>query len=514
MRRVQKNYQMHGGLRLRHKQAITIEYLQNPETLRIPLQQHQGPAAPVIVALGETVSRGQPLTMSGDYRSVPVHASLCGIVRSITRTAIELQTFESSATWQSPANSHSYKAWAKPQLREHLHQLGLVGLGGACFPVAAKLAAHSNSNPTLVINAAECDPYICCDEALLHQHSAEVLSGIEIAIQATGARDCIIYIEEGKNTTASDLQKLIENCGSTGIDIVSTAAIYPGGAETQILSSVSGKPYSRHRNKTDSPLISFNIGTCYAMYQAAVYNSALTTRITTVIDPTGQARNFSLPIGTSLSYIADCIGINSSMQTRFSGGRMMAQPMPSDAVIEKSSNCIEYRSRETAPTERECIRCGLCTDVCPEQLQPQQLYVSARQINEKVLSALDLQQCIECRCCDFVCPSKLPLTRIFQQTKSELASRAKSKLDADIAKQRFEKRESRLQRQALEQAEKLAKKKQALETTRTSSPLSKKQLIEQALQRAKAKKQSTSRARTTSANTTSASHTTLQKPNS
>ncbi len=481
---------MHGGLKLQHRPASDIETLPTPPTLRIPIQQHQGPAAPVIVTVGESVVCGQPLSMSTDLRQVPVHASLGGTVTDISRTDITITTNDSCATWQpwqaSPLpNPHTQQSYIN-----HFHQRGLVGLGGACFPVAAKIDAHKNTTPTLVINAAECDPDICCDEALLQQCGAAVFDGVAIAMQATAASRCVVFIEQGKKTDTAAMQKLVSDAGLHNTDVVAVPAIYPSGAETQMLSHVSGQRVARNSYNTSPPMISFNIGTCYAMSQSIAAGQPLVARITTVIDHNSRARNFSIPIGTPLSHLAASLGLPDTTALEiFSGGRMMRREITLNSVVTKSHNCIEFTVAQPPVSVRECIRCGLCADACPEKLQPQQLYINAKAHNESALVALNLNSCIECRCCDHVCPSKLPLTALYQQAKTDLAVKHRSKLDADIAKQRFDKRALRLQRLEAQKADRLAAKKDTLSNKKSTSTLNKKQLIEQALQRAQAKKQ-------------------------
>jgi electron transport complex protein RnfC len=506
----------------------TIVDCPRPSLVCIPLLQHQGAPAAVIVSEGQQVDVGQPLTASENLFEVPVHASIAGSVQSIqsdriiivdegsaeNRSTTEQGDITSVArdeltgndvpidrlvsTGNNKASNNSDRIddrcnnWSRARFIEEIHSAGLVGLGGACYPVAAKIdKLGEEPADILLINAAECDPAICCDEALLSSSISEIATGICLAQLATKAKRTIIGIESDKTHTGEMLLDLVREKAESSQTSLSTSktelsvvpAAYPNGAESLLMSLCSGRTLSA-QDIHNSRLITFNVGTCYALYRALIDRKPYTHRITTLVDSNLHTVNLSIPLGTPVSSLP---GFN-PRHIVFVGGEMMGQPLAHNAVVTKASSCIQFKSQVPQPVVRPCVRCGLCVDACPVNLMPQYLLAQATDANFSNLQKLRLRNCIECTCCDRVCPSHIPLANIFANAKKAASIDAEAKRQADLAKSRFEKRQRRLETSKQREFKKLSKKQSKLSHTANGGEQAKRRLVEAALQRARDKK--------------------------
>jgi len=334
--------------------------------------------------------------------------------------------------------------------------MGLVGLGGAAFPVFKKLQSARDAKPTstLLINAAECDPAIYCDEALIQQCAADVAKGIQIAHQATEAKNCIVGIEENKKIAKTLLRKYLPN----DIQIISVPAIYPSGAEQTLFKLCTGKNGSLQSNSA----ICFNVATCYAMYRAVEFSQPLISRIVTVVS-SDRATNFEMRIGTPIKHLETTTDLTPDAQI-IEGGRMMGQLVSKNQFIGKHTNSLILQPVKP-PKTVPCIRCGACADVCPENLYPQQLYWHTQPHNTAALIGLKIDQCIECACCDMVCPSHIPLARLFNKATLKITVEKTEQDKASLAKQRYEKRMARLKDQSIRERKELDHKTANLANT-------------------------------------------------
>ncbi len=473
-----------------------------PERVCIPLRQHQGKAAAVIVTIGQAVNQGQLLTHSDNLFEVPVHASISGIVDTITAQQITLrqtpngdaQTGSITRQSQQPQGTTIttlYNGWSRSEYLQRIHNAGLVGLGGSCYPVAAKINKLGDKPAdTLLINAAECDPSICCDEALLNHSIDEIAMGICLAQHATQAKKTIIGIESDKSALGQLLLTSVLNCcaqqfaAHTELQVV--PASYPNGAESLLMSHCVGRtltPTDIH----ESQLITFNINTCYSLSQALILGNPCTHRIATIIDSQHNRFNLRLPLGTPIS---DLIAYYEQRRdcTIVVGGEMMGTEVGLDAVVTKASNCIQLKYVKTQPTVRPCVRCSLCVDACPVSLKPQLLLSAASTANYTNLQTLNLQNCIECTCCDRACPSHIPLAGIFAKSKEQMRQDTHARQMANLAKARYEKRQARLENSKQREFKKLDKKQSNLNQPEKAGQQAKRKLVEEALQRARDKK--------------------------
>ena len=456
---------IHGGLVFKASAFGNIETAPLPSTVQINFDKR----SQIAVSIGDHVLTGQPLTLM-DNQTVVSHASVSGLVTTISANTICIESDQSDSAYR----------YRKPQLKNRgdyqtfFRSMGLVGLGGAGFPVSDKL--DSIKPRTLLINAAECDPAIYCDEALMQERSAKIIKGIEIALIATGATQCIIGIEANKSKAIEQMKKHLPD----HMQMIRVPAIYPSGAERTLHTLCTGKSGRLKDNNT----ICFNVATCYAMYCAVNHLKPVISRIVTVVQK-NAIRNFEVRIGTSLLELQNSLS-EPLTDTLICGGKMMGRPVTSGHCVDKRSNSVLASNHQNhAPLP--CIRCGACEEVCPENLLPQQLFWHTEPHNTSALNELNLDQCIECGCCDAVCPSHLPLAGLFGKARQHINTKKTEQEKAALAKYRYEKRLTRQNEQAVRQRRKLDSKTAVL-TDKEKSEDAKKALIAKALQRKKSKK--------------------------
>lgn len=481
---------LHGGLRFNKIASPPIEHLPIPDTLKILLKQHQGMPAGVIVAQGDTVIKGQPLTASDDLLQVPVHASSSGTVKSIDQHYITLATVRQH-TEDHLESKLTNSSITRDQLIKILHHCGIVGMGGAGFSAAKKIESLPDTTNFLLINAAECDPIIHCDDALMQSHATEIVSGIKIIASACQISTIFIGFEDNKPEARLAIRAAIDQLDLIA-KIITVPSIYPSGAENVLaqlcLDQSDSSPSASHLS--EKGILSFNVATCFAIHQAVAHGMPLISRVTSIVDVHGNIRNFWTLIGTPVAHLLKHIQSDQDLQHQVTtGGHMMGTPISvSDATV-KTSNCLAFNQPDSkVPLAKACIRCGACAEVCPEHLLPQQLHMHATSFSAETLQHYKIADCIECGCCDAVCPSHLPLTTSFQTAKQQLIENQQAKQLAEIAKIRFEKRQQRLSNKTELRTRNAAIKKPTapdtpLLNTADNQDQKKKQLIEAALQR-------------------------------
>jgi electron transport complex protein RnfC len=511
----QKLWHFHGGLALDdHKSESTGQPLlpmRVPSRLVLPLQQHIGEAAEPLVSVGERVHKGQMVARGPGYVSAPVHASTSGTVVAIedhpvphpsglvaSCLIIETDGLEDWGDQRLPPieDPNSVDAVA---LRNRVREAGIVGLGGAAFPTAVKLNTRSGQTvERVIVNAAECEPYITCDDMLMRNHADEVLGGLRIVRQALHARECLIGIEDNKPEAIKALRDALEEGEEETIRIVPIPSIYPSGGEKQLIKILTGEEIPSHGLPIDLGMVCHNVGTLAAVHRAVVHGEPLLSRVVTV---TGRGvrepRNLEVLIGTPMAdVIAAAGGYAEHVERLIMGGPMMGFALPSDAVpVIKGTNCLlvpgPNEAREPG-APMPCIRCGDCARACPASLLPQQLYWYAKAKDFDKAQDYKLFDCIECGCCSYVCPSHIPLVQYYRYAKTEIWTQERDRQKADVARQRHEFRQERLEREQREKAERLAKKKAALASGEAKGGAgdgeTKKAAIQAALERAKARK--------------------------
>ena len=479
-----KLHHFHGGLHLPDNKAQSLREpvapAGIPERLYLPLQQHIGAIAAPVVAVGERVLKGQVLAAAAGAVSAPVHAPTSGTVVEIgdfpiphpsglTAHCIVIAP-DGEETWaELPPPIEDFSAVSPDELRERIRDAGIVGLGGAAFPTAVKLTASKERRvETLVINGAECEPYITCDDLLMQDRADRIVSGITILRHILGGPRCLIGIEDNKPAAIASMTRAVTERGVEGTEVVTIPTLYPSGGEKQLIRILTGKEVPSGGIPAQMGIVCQNVGTTAAVADAVELGRPLISRYVTV---TGQGvrqpRNLEVLIGTPASHLIERAGGYSGRQSRLIvGGPMMGYTLPTDeAPVTKAVNCLLVPSAEESPTPppaTPCIRCGRCAEVCPVTLLPQQMYWHARAKDLEKTQAYHLFDCIECGCCSHVCPANIPLVQYFRFAKMESWAKEREKKKSEIARQRHEARVERQARQEAERQALLKKKKEAL----------------------------------------------------
>ena len=500
-------WSFHGGLPslAEHKNEsvnLPIEVAPIPKTLIYPLGQHIGNAAKPLVQVGDKVLRGQKIAAAQGVVSAPIHAASSGTITQIAdhliphpsgfsapSITIETDGLDAEIDYTPHADFQQLTA---PQLVDIVREAGIVGLGGAAFPTAIKLNTQSKAVAidTLILNGAECEPYISCDDRLLKERASRIIEGIEILLHMLGAKRATLAVEDNSPDTFSSIQEAINSNNNQAINATQIPTIYPTGGEKQLIQTLTGKEVPSGKIPADIGIVSINVGTVYAIQQAIIEGKPLTSRIITVTgEGVNKPHNLEVRIGTYISALIDvCHGYTKQAERLVMGGPMMGFALSSDSIpVVKATNCILVASQHEVITEKQampCIRCGLCASACPVSLSPQQLYWFSRSDQLDKAAQLNLSDCIECGCCDVVCPSHIPLAQHFRYAKSALKVQNHEKQLSNIARERFEAREERLARDKAERAERSRKKKAALK----NKPA--KEEIDAAVSRSKTKKNS------------------------
>ncbi|MFP7606679.1 electron transport complex subunit RsxC [Serratia quinivorans] len=437
-----------------------------PDKFIIPLQQHLGPEGELCVKVGDAVLKGQPLTV-GRGRTVPVHAPTSGTISAITphitahpsglaELCVIIQP-DGEDRWCERAPVADYRQLTASELIQRIHQAGIAGLGGAGFPTASKLQGGMNGVETLILNAAECEPYITADDRLMQEHADQVIEGSQILRHLLQPKVTLIGIEDNKPEAIAALKLALR--GQPGIALRVIPTKYPSGGAKQLTKILIGKEVPHGKHSSAIGVLMQNVGTAFAIKRAIVDGEPLIERVVTL---TGDA--LSLPgnlwarIGTPVQHLLKFAGFQpQAQQMVVMGGPLMGFTLPALHVpIVKISNCILAPSvSEMAPQEQEqsCIRCGLCVDACPAGLLPQQLYWFSRGEEHEKARNHNLFDCIECGACAFVCPSNIPLVQYYRQEKAEIKAIDLEAARTAEAKARYEAKLARLEREKLAREE-------------------------------------------------------------
>lgn len=455
-----------GGLRVAahktHSTARPISHGLMPRQLILGVKQHRGaPAVPVVEA-GQRVLKGQMVASAGPGPSAAVHASTSGTVRGIESRLVPLGSAlrESLCIIIDTDGKDEAAAPAGPewpvsreaQLRR-IRDGGLAGLGGAVFPTADKLALVPSCK-ILIINGAECEPYISCDDMLMREAPQQIVEGTLLMADLVGTPRCIIAIERDKPRAIEAIGTAARTFDDPRLSLAELPTIYPAGGERQLIEVLTGEEVPSGAYPNELGYVCHNVGTVYALQRLARAGEPLTSRIVTVTGAgIANPQNVEVPIGTPIAeLIAFCGGYTNDVARLILGGSMMGYALPSDDLpVTKATNCvIAARADEVRDQRGEwaCIRCGECSNVCPARLLPQELHRAAAAGDYASLLELGLDDCIECGCCDVVCPSHIPLTERFRSAKIDLLQHRRQLALSEQSEQRYRDRQNRLQANA------------------------------------------------------------------
>ncbi len=473
----------------------------------VPMRQHIGAPARPIVAVGDLVLRGQMLGAAEGYVSTAVHAPTSGRVVAVEPCAAPHPSglFDLAVVIESDGLDQSvefqpldWRALDPSALRNRMREMGLAGLGGAVFPSYIKLNPAGQNIHTLILNGAECEPWITCDDRLMRERAPELVRGIEIMQHALGCKTILIGIEDNK----PEAQAALRAAAPATMEVVSIPTLYPGGGGKQLTYTLTGVETPTGGRSTDVGIQVFNVGTAYSLYRAVELGEPVISRVVTITGHVAQPGNFEVRIGTPLNdLIAAAGGTLPGASGEIIGGPMMGfDLMDLAAPVTKAVNCLIVKNPAlfpSKPIELPCIRCGACARACPADLQPFEMYWYSRAKDFGRAQSYHLFDCIECGCCAYVCPSHIPLVDYFRFSKSEIWEREREKRSADQARVRHEFKAFRLEREKQEKAEKFAKaaeKSKAAAGADTAAPSDpdaekKKAILQAALERAQKAKE-------------------------
>ncbi|HGE8334532.1 TPA: electron transport complex subunit RsxC [Serratia marcescens] len=437
-----------------------------PKTFIIPLQQHLGPEGELCVNAGERVLKGQPLTV-GRGRTVPVHAPTSGTVSAITphitahpsgltELCVIIEA-DGEDRWCERDPVADYRQAPAAELIQRIHQAGIAGLGGAGFPTASKLQGGMSGVETLILNAAECEPYITADDRLMQEHADQIIEGTQILQHILQPKVTLIGIEDNKPEAIAALKQALRGQSGIGLRVIPTK--YPSGGAKQLTKILTGKEVPHGKHSSAIGVLMQNVGTAFAIKRAIVDGEPLIERVVTLTgDAIERPGNLWARIGTPVQHLLDFAGFRpQAQQMVVMGGPLMGFTLPAlNVPIVKISNCILAPTvDEMTPQEPEqsCIRCGLCVDACPAGLLPQQLYWFSRGQEHDKARNHNLFDCIECGACAFVCPSNIPLVQYYRQEKAEIKAIDLEAARTAEAKARYEAKLARLEREKLAREE-------------------------------------------------------------
>ncbi len=414
---------------------VAVQEFPEPDLLVIPMSQHIGAPCKPLVKKNDLVKKGQKI---GDNQGlcVPVHASVSGKVKAVEARAHSSGTTMMSVVIENdhlgtldesiqPRTKEEVDALTPEELINIIREAGIVGMGGASFPTHVKLSGGIGKVDTIIINAGECEPYITSDDRLCREMPEQLISGIQVIMKILGLKEAHIGIEDNKPEA---IRALKANVGSTGVIVDVLPAMYPQGAEKQLIQAVTGRQVPSGGLPAAVGCAVFNAATAKAIHDAVYEGMPLIKRIVTVSgDILMEPKNLMVPIGTSYNDLIEACGHSENPYKVLNGGPMMgaAQYDLSVPTI-KACNAITVLGKKNkySVEDSQCIRCGKCIDVCPMRLMPVLMYKALYTNDVEEMKTTNLMDCIECGCCAYNCPACVPLVLAFRSGKQILRDAA------------------------------------------------------------------------------------------
>jgi electron transport complex protein RnfC len=447
---------------------VPILHAAPPVRVTIPLGSSVGISAQPVVVPGQSVCCGEPIAAPAAEGNPYVHASIAGRVTDIGLypvagsgqpvPCIVIDRNDNQIFWAGYPVHADVSLLPAAEIRRQIATAGIVGLGGALFPTAAKL--NSAGQALLLLNGAECEAYISCDDMLLRERAERVVAGGRILCTALGAELCVIAIKTDMPEARMALLDALDAAADSRLAMSTVTAKYPAGGERQLIELVFNREVPAGGRPADIGVICQNVGTAAAVADFFLAGRPLISRIVTITGG-GIARpcNIDARIGTPIADLVQLAGGYAAAPERLvMGGPMMGIALADDALpISGATNCVIAATAGElgeVSAEQPCIRCGLCVEACPAGLMPQELLAAVRIENTGRLEELGVSECIECGACDYACPSHIPLAAQFLTGKRLLSSAHLSRQQASVARARFEARTRRLASESSAQPDK------------------------------------------------------------
>lgn len=426
-----------GGVKVAHHKntaEMPIERMPVPKKVVLPMQQHIGVPCTPIVKVGDTVAVGQKIGDSDKFISAPIHASVSGTVTAVGDVKLANGIITKGVTIESDGEMRLYEGIKPPvvtnkaELCAAVRESGLVGLGGAGFPTHVKLNIPEDKDiDTLIINAAECEPYITVDYRECIENAENILKGVEILKDILGFKQVIIAIEDNKPKVFKVMKEIADrdNDKDDAIKLMTLRSRYPQGAEKMMVLSATGRKVPPGKLPSDVGCVVMNVTSTAFIARYLETGKPLVSRSITVDGSAiAEPKNIRVPIGTNIQDIIDfCGGFRSEPRKLIFGGPMMGLAIcGTEAPICKQNNAILAfdDKKDLIKKERACIRCGRCVDVCPMSLTPTLIERYSRVKDAEKLKAINVNTCMECGSCAFACPSGRPLVQYIRLAKQVL----------------------------------------------------------------------------------------------
>ncbi|MBI1352878.1 MAG: electron transport complex subunit RsxC [Acidobacteria bacterium] len=401
--------------------------------LTLPLSQHLGKPAKAVVREGQEVRRGQVVAEPDGFFSVAMHAPASGVIERIGLApsiggqmvpALYLAPFPGSTQEVADGKPCDLQTATPDQILAAIQAAGVVGLGGAAFPTHVKLKIpEGKSADTLLINGAECEPYLTTDHRVMLEQTDDIFVGVRYLLKATGAGRCILGVEENKPDAVERLRARLPQDLPASVE--SLRVKYPQGAEKMLITALLGREVPSGGLPLDAHALCVNVATCAEIGRLLPHGRGIQERVITITGPAVEKKgNYRIPIGTPLRFLLDYVGVAADVNRVFLGGPMMGAAAPSlDIPITKgTSGVTAFRDLEAERTHAQvfpCIRCGYCLDACPIFLNPAELGLLARNREyQRMASERRLMDCFECGSCSYVCPAHIPLVQQFRAAKA------------------------------------------------------------------------------------------------
>lgn len=468
-----KLFRIRGGIHPDDRKQLAagqaIEDLPLPALLHIPLQQHIGAPASPAVRRGQRVAKGDLIAQGQGVISAPVHAPTSGRIMGVgsypahhasglSVPTVTLQP-DGEDRWGDQIQGVADPFALDPdEIAARVGAAGIVGLGGATFPAAVKLNLRKKYRlHTLVINGAECEPYLTCDDRLMREQADAIVDGIRIMAHALGVKQIIIGIENNK-PEAQAAMAVAASIDPT-IRLARLPTRYPMGSEKHLVQTLTGRETPARGLTADIGVVVHNPATAFAVHEALRFGYPLVSRVVTVSGGAiAQPRNLRVLLGTRVQNLLDhCGGFREEPARLVSGGPMMGQPLPSARVpmVKGSNGVLALTAAETSLSQpMPCIRCASCVQACPCGLLPLEIAARIRAADLEGAVRLGLMDCIGCGSCAYVCQAHLPLVQFFNYAKGEMAARGRAKQKQAETKRLIEQRAARIE--AIQQAKREA----------------------------------------------------------
>ncbi|WP_043808139.1 electron transport complex subunit RsxC, partial [Aeromonas taiwanensis] len=499
-------WDFHGGIHPpenKHQSSLTpVVDAGLPPQLIIPVRQHAGPAGELLVQVGDKVQKGQPLTRFDKGRIVPVHASTSGTITAIEQHTVAhpsglddlciILTPDGEDAWGERKPQPDYWNLERGELLERIQQAGIAGLGGAVFPTHSKLDGRGQLTEILIVNGLECEPYITTDDRLMQEYADEIMDGIRVLKHLLKPKLTLIGVEDNKPAAISALTR---HATDADVLVKSVPTKYPSGGAKQTIELLTGRQVAKGGRAVDMGIMVLNVATVFAIKRAIIDGEPLIERIVTLTgDAFKKPGNAWVRLGTPVRWLLQRFELQPEADQRvIMGGPMMGFTLPHAMVpVVKATNCLLSPTRAELPPpgpEQACIRCSACADACPATLLPQELYWYSRVKEYDKAEKLNLFDCIECGACAWVCPSEIPLVQYYKIAKDDIREARAEAEKAERAKQRFEAKQARFERdkaaREARHAEAAAQRRQAMTAAGGEDP------VAAALARLKAKQEAT-----------------------